>query len=410
LTDNIAQKTHDSFALSDLANCPDPYPLFEAARTAHGPVFLAGNTWLILGRAEGFEFLRNPNTRSGFISELYQSMLPPGAARDEMAHRINFLDPPHHWRVRKIAQKTLTPPRLDALRPFVQNLCRDRLAELKKQGGEIDLIANYAHEIPALVISELLGVPPEDRDKLTHLTEKVANLLGLQSRAAEQMQEAIEAAETMHAYLRDLADKRRAEPKDDLLSALVHAEEDGERLSDPELFSLAATLYSAGHRTTRDSFSNGLAVLLQHGEVLADFKAGKLPTDALVDEFLRFETPTHYVVRILTEPMELGGVTLPANTAVAAVLAAANRDPSAYGDADSFRPARWLERPAPPAPFSFASGPHLCLGARLAKLEVATLIDMLFECAPDVALTNTDLQWEHTGLFRSLASLPVTLD
>lgn len=397
------------FRIGDLEGAADPYALLEEARAALGPVSKSGNNWLVLGRKEGFELLRNPNTRSGFISELYQSMLPEGAARDEMANRINFLDPPHHWRVRKIAQSTLTPPRLDTMRPFVRDLCRTRLEKLMKEPGPVDLVARYAHDVPALVISELLGVPPEDRDQLTELSDKVSNLLGLQSRAAHLMDEAVAAAETMHAYLRKLADERRESPKDDLLSALLHTEEDGERLTDPELFSLAATLYSAGHRTTRDSFSNGVATLLQHPDLVADMKAGNLKAETLVDEILRYETPTQYVVRILTEPMELGSVTIPANEPVITVLAAANRDPSVYDAADTFRPARWLEKPAPPAPLSFAAGPHLCLGARLAKLEAATLIDMLFETCPDVALSTDKLDWQHTGLFRSLGSLPVTL-
>jgi len=169
----------------------------------------------------------------------------------------------------------------------------------------------------------------------------------------------------------------RCSPRDDLLSALLAVEEDRERLSESELLSLAATLYSAGHRTTRDLFSNGLSVLLRD--------------------------------RTLMQAMQRGDVTIPPGEPITLLLASANRDPAAYPDGDCFEPRRWLVDPPPPAPLSFAFGPHYCLGASLAKLEAETMLETLLASRPEIALADEALAWRHTGLFRGLRALPVRL-
>ena len=362
----------------------------------------------MLGHAEVLALLRASAARSGFIGAIYRDALPPGAARDEMSHRINFLDPPDHTRVRKLVAKAFTPRRVAGLRPYVIALCRELLAP-HDGDAVIDLVAAFAHQVPSLVISELLGVPPADRDLLTALSDRVSALLGLAGLEAAKRDDAVAAAEEMHAHLRALVALRRRDPRDDLLSALLAVEEDHERLSESELLSLAATLYSAGHRTTRDLFSNGLAALLRERALVGAVQRGALPPAAVVEEFLRFETPTHYVARMLAAPLAVGDVTIPAGEPIALLLAAANRDPAAYADADRFEPRRWLADPAPPAPLSFAFGPHFCLGASLARLEAETMLATLFAARPEIALASDALEWRHTGLFRGLRALPVRL-
>ncbi len=350
--------------------------------------------------------LRSPTTRSGFIADLYRELLPPGAARDEMAHRVNFLDPPDHTRVRRLVAKAFTPRRVAELKPYVAALCEQLLRPLAG-ARDIDLIAAFAHQVPSLVISELLGVPIADRERLTILSDRVSELLGLRANLERGPGGALEAAESLHTYLRALIAERRRTPADDLLSALLAADEDSERLSEDELLSLAATLYSAGHRTTRDLFSNGLAALLPDRALVAEVRAGSIPTAAVIEEFLRFETPTHYVARMLTEPMEFDGITLPANEPIAIVLAAANRDPAAYPAPDRFDPRRWTRAPEPHPPLSFAFGAHFCVGASLARLEAGTMLETLFAVLPEITLVDTPLPWRHTGLFRSLETLRV---
>ncbi len=394
-----------SFSPGALAHAADPYALLAAVR-AEGEVLRSDGSWIVLGHAEAETLLRHPAARSGFAGEIYRRILPPGGARDEMGHRINFLDAPDHARVRSLVAKAFTPRRVNALRPFVTSLCDALLAKLSGL-AEADLLPAYAHPVPSLVISELLGVPVADRDHLTSLSERVSHLLGLSALDAERRGDAIVAAEEMHTYLRALLAERKREPADDLLSALHAAEEGEQRLSDAEMLSLAATLYSAGHRTTRDLFSNGLAALLAAPALRDDVAQGRIPRAAAVEEFLRFETPTHYVARMLAEPVALGGVRIPAGEPIVVMLAAANRDPRAYDEPDRFDPRRFTAG-APP-PLSFAFGPHFCLGASLARLEADVMLERLLAAFPRVSLGAAPLRWRHTGLFRGLHALPVAL-
>ncbi|MCP4905245.1 MAG: cytochrome P450 [bacterium] len=380
----------------------DPYVLFEIARR-DGPVQKIGGAWLILGHAEATQLLRSPTTRSGFLADGYRARLPPGAAREEMSHRVNFLDPPRHARVRGLISKAFTPRRTSRLEPFIRERCRELIAPLSGE-KPIDLLPAFAHEIPSLVISELLGVPLEYRDRLTHLSTRVSKLLGT-GNSSQEMADAISGAEEMHATLRGIIEARRQKPEDDLLSALLAVAEGDDRLSESELLSLAATVYSAGHRTTRDLFANGMTALLPNRELMDAIRSGTPSSTAVVEEFLRFETPTHLVGRMLSEPMELAGVTIPPGEGIFVGLAAANRDPAAYPDADRFDPARWIREPAPPAPLSFVMGAHFCMGASLARLEARVMLEVLLERLPELRLADEALHWHHTGVFRGVDAL-----
>jgi cytochrome P450 len=392
------------FQPGDLRDAEDPYSLFASARR-HGPVQRSGGSWLIFGHAQATALLRNSATRSGFIAEGYRRRLPPGAAREEMSHRINFLDPPRHGRVRKLVGKVFTPRRTANLRPFVAGLARDLLDPIAGD-RPVDLIRSYAHEVPSLVISELLGVPIEYRERLTTLSDHVSRLLGT-GNDENELADAISAAEEIHETLRSLLETRRRSPEDDLLSALLTADDEDDRLTESELLSLAATLYSAGHRTTRDLFSNGLAALLPNRELVSAIRDGSLPIAAVVEEFLRYETPTHMVARMLAEPMELGGQKISPGEPIAVLLAAANRDAQVYTDPDLFDPWRWTKDPEPQAPLSFALGAHFCLGASLARMEVGIMLEVLFEIFPGIRLADEPLHWHHTGVFRGPDTLPV---
>lgn len=389
-----------SFQPGDLAHAPDPYAALAEVRRL-GSIVRSGGLWLVLGHTAAEQLLRHPATRSGFIATMFRSMLPPGAAREEMGHRINFLDPPDHGRVRRLVSQAFTPRRIAALRPYVAQLSRDLLSQLAQE-PEPDLLSGFAHQVPSRVISELLGVPFADRDQLTHLADEVSHLLGLAGLDADTLRRACDAAEELHAYLRALLAERRRQPQDDLLTALSIAEEDQQRLSESELLSLAATLYSAGHRTTRDLFINGTAALLARPPLVAAIRDGSLPVPAVISEYLRFETPTHYVGRMLAEPAVIDGIELPAGEPIVVLLAAANHDPDVYADAASFDPRRWLGQPEPPAPLSFAFGPHYCLGANLARLEAEEMLTALVEVLPHARQAHATLPWHHTGLFRGL--------
>ena len=393
--------TLTAFDPGDLDELDDPYPTLADLRATAPVLALADGFVAVTGQAAALEALRHPSCGTAPIAARYLDGLPAGAARDEMSHRINFLDPPDHPRVRGLVSKAFTPRRVAALDPWMRTTARSLLEPLVG-AGPVDLLAAYAHQLPSLVISELLGVPPEDRDHLTRLSDATAPLLGVRV-SDDERAAAIAAAEEMHAALASLLDERRARPGDDLLSALLVAEEDGERLHRAELLSLAATLYSAGHRTTRDLFANGLSTLLAAPERWAAVVDGAWAPADVVTEMLRHETPTLFVARIPYEDISLAGVPVPALAPLLVYLAAANRDPAVYDEPDAFRPGR-----PGPAPLSFAFGAHYCLGASLAKAEAEVMLTALVERAPRTRLAGA-LAWHQRGPFRGLDALPVEL-
>lgn len=379
----------------------DPYPLLAAVRRAGPVVRLSNGFWAVAGYDAALEVFRQRAFASGPIAGRYVNALPPGAARDEMSHRINFLDPPDHPRVRGLVAKVFTPRRVADLAPWVATTA-ERLLDEIGDALEVDLLRRFAHQLPSLVISELLGVPAADRDQLTAWSDAVAPLLGL-TMTDDERAGALVAAEAFHAYLGALLDDRLRHPGADLLSALLAAEQDGERLQRVELLSLAATLYSAGHRTTRDLFTNGMSVLLQH-DGLARLASGAWSVSDVVAEFLRYETPTLFVVRIPVEPTRIGDVAIAPGEPALVFLAAANRDPSVYEDADAFRPGR----DGPPA-LSFAYGAHYCLGASLARSEAEIMLGALTRRWPALRLApDRPLRWHQRGPFRGLDALFVT--
>ena len=388
------------FDPAELDTLVDPYPRLAELRSAGPIVRLTSGFWAVTGHEPALDALRDPGCGSSPIALHYLDRLPPGAARDEMSHRINFLDPPDHPRVRGIVSRAFTPRRIDGLRPWMEATAADLLDGLEGR-DEVDLLAEFAHHLPSLVISELLGVPVEDRDRLTGFSDAVAPLLGIQI-DRPTMERALAAAEEFHAYLGELLDERAAAPTDDLLSALLAAEEDGERLHRVELLSLAATLYSAGHRTTRDLFSNGMSVLLSDPDRWFAVVDGTWSVPDVIQEFLRYETPTLFVSRIPLEPVVIGGQELGTFEPMLVYLSAANRDPAAYEDPDTFRPGR-----DGPNPLSFAFGAHFCLGAALARSEAEVMLDAVRRRWPDLTLADAPLRWHQRGPFRGLDALPV---
>jgi cytochrome P450 len=293
------------------------------------------------------------------------------------------------------------------MRPWVEQKAAELLDNIEawmRETGEqsFDLRAELAHSLPSLVISEMLGVPLADRDQLTEWTEAVTPLLSVNV-PADQLPPALEAAEHFATYAAALIAKRRAAPGDDLLTAMLQVKEGNEQLSREELLSLVVTLYSAGHRTTRDLFTSGTHTLLQHPDMYAAIVRDKGKAPAAINEFLRFETPTLFVARVPTEEVEIAGVPVKAFTPTIILLAAANRDPQHFNDPNMFDIAR-DEGPA----LSFAAGPHHCLGAALAWMEAEVMLIAVTRRWPKLTLADPPPGWWSSGPFRGLTHLQVT--
>lgn len=386
-----------SFDPAMLSQLNDPFPRYAELRAVGRGIGLVSGGLAVFGYDAADFVLRDPRFESRTLGLLYASALPPGALRDEMCRRINFLDTPDHPRVRGLVAKVFTPRRVSGLRPWIEATAQRLVDELVVVDGCVEIMHGLAHQLPSLVISELLGVPVAVRDRLTRLSDAITPVFGFSMSDSERVI-AVAAAEEIHAILGAEVERRRGWPADDLLSALVAVEADG--LSRAELMSLIATLYSAGHRTTRDLFGNGLELLLTSGVSLDE-----TVDSAMVDEIARLATPTHYVARFAAEDVEVSGEPVSAGTLIVVFLAAANRDPAIYDRPDDYDPAR-AGRPA----LSFALGPHFCLGASLARMEVEVMLAAVAARFPRARASGAPRRWHQRGPFRGLDELVVRVD
>ncbi len=312
-------------------------------------------------------------------------------------------DPPAHTRLRKLVSKAFTPRAVDALRPRMQQIA-DELVDRAQERGEMDVIADLALPVPATVICEMMGVPVADRDRFTEWTSRATHLLAAMTAPRDVLERATEASDALAAYFGELIEERRRNLRDDLLSALIRAEEEGDRLSPTELLSQSIGLLIAGFETTIGLIGNGIHALLSHPDQLALLRERPERIAGAVEECLRWNGPIPMTVRILHEDAEFGGRRIPRDAMVWALLAAANRDPERFPDPDRFDIAR-----DPNPHLAFGGGVHLCLGRHLAQVESQIAIGTFARRLPGARLASDDLEW-GSSLFRVLGRLPVVLD
>ena len=316
-------------------------------------------------------------------------------------------DPPVHTRLRKLVSKAFTPRAVNSWRPRIQAIT-DSLLDAVAERGEMDLIADLALPVPSTLICELMGVPIEDRDRFTQWTADATH--GLVTRRGGAPPELVdrveEAAGNLAAYFNELIEERRGDPRDDLLTVLIAAEEDGDRLSPPELLTNCIGLLIAGFETTIGLIGNGLTTLIRHPGELAKLRANPDLIESAVEECLRYSGPILMTIRILHDDAEIGGVLLPRDAEVTVITAAANRDPRKYEDPTRFDVARWTRTPEPPPHLAFGGGVHFCLGAHLARLETQIAIGSLVSRFTDLELLDEQTEWGRS-LFRVPARVPV---
>jgi len=305
-----------------------------------------------------------------------------------------------HARLRKLVAKAFTPRMVERLRPEVQEVsdaCIDRVLEK----GSLDVAEDLARVVPSTIICKMLGVPLADRPRFTEWTAHATHALAVQFAPSSALALAQPALEKLTEYFVALADERRRALGDDLLSELIRAEEDGDRLSSAELIVQAVGLLGAGFETTIGLIGLGVRQLLLHPGELARLVADPGLVAGAVEECLRFDPPILGTVRILHEPLEWHGQTLPPDEPVLALLAAANRDPRAYDEPDRFD----ITRIGVPH-WGFGGGEHFCLGAHLARLEAQLAIGTLVRRLPGLGLESEHIEWSDS-LFRVPAKLPV---
>jgi cytochrome P450 len=386
----------------DPAFIRDPHPFYHRLRT-EDPVHRHPLGFYVLTRYDDVALLlRDPRFGKQGYQALFAARFGSG---DEAgpATSMLFADPPDHTRLRTLVSKAFTPRVIETMRPHVKGLVDGFLDTVASRGG-MDVIAELAYPLPVTVISEMLGVPPEDNDRIHGWSLDLARSLDAIAMPVEAdvMTRGREASQALHDYFRRLCAVRREVPQADLLSGLIAAEEAGDRLSERELLSTCILLYVAGHETTVNLIGNGLLGLLRHrGEwerLVAD--PGLIP--AAVEELLRFDGPVHRTGRQPQVDVELAGTVIPAGSLVLGILPAANRDPSHFPDPDRLDVGRRPERH-----LAFGWGIHICLGAPLARLETQVALQSLVSRWPDLRLATETVEWRAGATLRGLRALPV---
>ncbi|MEV8436625.1 cytochrome P450 [Actinosynnema sp. NPDC051121] len=313
-------------------------------------------------------------------------------------HMLN-MDPPHHTRLRKLVTKAFTARRIEQLRPRVQEIT-DRLLDAAGEKGHVDLVDALAFPLPITVICEMLDVPLDERDEFRVWSNVLVSGGGSDPSVLQN------AGAQMAGYLAKLVEHKRANPGEDIFSALVHADDGGDRLDQMELIAMAFLLLVAGHETTVNLIANGVFHLMRHPEQLEKLRADRSRLPGAVEEVLRFESPVNQATfRYTSEDVELGDVVIPKDSVVVVSLSGANRDGSRFPDADRFDVTRHAA-----GHLAFGHGIHYCLGAPLARIEgeiaIGTLLDR-FDVEP--AADPDALPWREGTLIRGLEALPVSL-
>ncbi|WP_308164667.1 cytochrome P450 [Nonomuraea sediminis] len=312
-------------------------------------------------------------------------------------------DPPDHTRLRRLVSKAFTPRAVQALRPRIVELTNGLLDDIER-AGQVDLVSSLAFPLPFAVIAEMLGTPPADHERLRKLTGIVVR--SLEPVADPDTAKAImDADHELSEMAREMIAWKRANPADDLLTALIQAEDDGDVLDDDELVAQTLLLYIAGHETTVNLIAGGALHLLRNPDQLALLREDPGLVENAVEEMLRYDSPVQQSRRITLEPTEVGGVEIPAGQFVLVSLASANRDEGFWGDdADRFQVRRANARQH----LSFGAGHHHCLGASLARLEAAVAFDLLVARFPGLKLDG-DVEWNGRINLRGPGRLPVAV-
>jgi pimeloyl-[acyl-carrier protein] synthase len=323
----------------------------------------------------------NPLAQAGAGGE--QSKTEQGLSRN-LAQSFNQMDGPDHARIRGLVVSAFSRRNIEERRPRIQAVV-DQLLDAAAAKGEFDLITDFAFHVPIIVASEIIGISASDREQFRQAFERTAALMA-PKRSEESWAEAVAAGRWIGRYMRDLIAERRAAPRDDLISALIAAEDENGALSERELSSAISTIYTAAGTTTERFISSGLYLLLSHPGQWRAMVGDRALVAPAIEEILRFHHPTQSTStnRRCTVDVEMGGKTLSAGDTVRVGLGAANRDPAAFPDPDRFDITR---KPAVPA-LSFGAGPHFCIGSALARFEARLAIEAVADRWPNPRLVT----------------------
>jgi cytochrome P450 len=402
LTSSILRvlRTDNTFAAEFYA---DPYPVFEK-RWNNGPVFYhrVFGQWMVIGYEETQELLRSNDTSVSELTDTLLSVRPysqlSDPAKDGLRTWVLLSDPPDHTRLRGLVSRTFTPKRIESWEPRITAVANELIETIRAQSNP-EVVAAFTTKLPIYVIGEILGLPREKWDWLKTKSDVVATLLDpfLAFDAAAMNGHLAE----LRTYFQEIAEQRRIEPRDDLISALVHAN-DGDALTDDEFVAMVELLLMAGHETTTLMLGNAIVALAAHPEQRELFRTRQELRANAVEELLRFDTSVTTAVRVATREFELGGKTIKKGARVAVLLGAANRDPRRFADANELK----LDRENP-RPISFGHGIHHCVGAALARMEIRIGLGTFVDAFSDYTVDPTTITWKQSGALRGPTILRV---
>ena len=378
----------------------DPYPAYRALRERGRVQQTAAGHWLVLGYDEVGQLLTDQRFgEAAGRGGRFRLSRTGREGPDQLLGRVDTMlsvDPPEHTRLRRLVSKAFTPRSVQKMRPLIQKIVDELLDPLAGR-AEFDLVSELAWPLPVIVIAEMLGIPREDREQFKRWSDAMVATLGGDY---SSLDEARRSNEELVQYVSRVIADRRKEPRDDLISRLVAAEESGQRLTEDEMLGTVAKHLVAGNETTAHLISSGMLALLRNPAQMARLRADPSLLPSAVDEMLRYTGPVHTTRRTAKEDVTLGEANIKRGEVVVGVLAAANRDPSKYSDPDSFDVAR-----NPTDHVGFGDGIHFCLGAALARLEGQIAIGTLLARFPNLGLQDEQPQWSGTFAIRGVTSL-----
>jgi cytochrome P450 len=386
----------------------DPYPAYEVLRR-ESPVFFHEPTgqWVITRYADVDALLRDRRLGRSYLhvathEEFGRPPEPEFLAPFWDLVRAGMLDvePPVHTRLRRLVSKAFTARMVEGLRPMIRRLAEELVGGLVDKGGG-DLLAEVAEPLPVTVIAEMLGIPAADRHLLRPWSADICGMYELNP-SPEAQRTAVRGAVEFSGYLRDLARSRAAAPRDDLISALARVADEGDRLTEDELIGTCVLLLNAGHEATVNATGNAWWSLFRNADELARLRADHTLVPAAIEELLRYDTPAPMFERWVLEDVDVGGVRIPRGSEVALQFASANRDPAVFPDPDVLNLTR------DPVPhITFGLGVHYCLGAPLARIELAESFGAVLRLAPQLSPV-AEPAWKPGFVLRGLTALYVT--
>jgi cytochrome P450 len=381
----------------------DPYPTYHRLRAEdpvhHSPL----GFWVLTRYADVIAMLRDPRLIkepiAAFVAARFGMAVPPGLGLSMLDR-----DPPDHTRLRGLVSKAFTPKALESLRPHIQGIVDGLLAKVEGR-GEMDLIEEFAYPLPVRVICEMLGVPVADHERFKQWGLDIARGLDaiMLPPDSEVAQRSMAGRRALAAYFRELIAERRAAPREDMLSALIAAEEAGDKLNEDELMATCLLLLVAGHETTVNLIGNGSLALLRHPAELRKLRDNPGLIASAVEELLRFDGPVQRTARIPSEDITIGDHTIPKGEMVMPFLGAADRDPAQFPDPDRLDITRGDNRH-----IAFGMGIHFCLGAPLARMEGQIAINTMLQRLPKLALAIDKPEYRQSLTLRGLQALPVS--